>query len=75
VRVNGGAPALFPTAIALFLVVSAFAPMAANERLCADGGDLLSDEDATLYRSLLGGLQYLTLTCPYLSFSVNRVCQ
>ncbi|KAK1645011.1 hypothetical protein QYE76_062816 [Lolium multiflorum] len=31
---------------------SASTPMAANERLCADDGDLLSDEDATLYRSL-----------------------
>jgi histone deacetylase 1/2 len=54
---------------------SASTPMAANERLCAEDGDLLSDEDATLYRSLVGGLQYLTLTRPDLSFSVNRVCQ
>ena len=27
------------------------------------------------YRSVVGVLQYLTLTCPDISFSVNQVCQ
>src|SRR5438105_13454478 len=49
--------------------------MAANDRLCAADGDLLSDDDATAYHSMVGGLQYLTLTRPDLSFAVNRVCQ
>jgi hypothetical protein len=28
-----------------------------------------------VYRSIIGGLQYLTLTIPDISFSVNKVCQ
>ena len=31
--------------------------------------------DPTHYRSLVGGLQYLTFTRPDLSYSVNFVCQ
>ena len=31
--------------------------------------------DPTMYRSIVGGLQYLTFTRPDLSFSVNLVCQ
>jgi len=36
-------------------------------------GKLFSDP--TLFRSLAGALQYLTITCPNLSFSVNSICQ
>ena len=54
---------------------SAPTPMVSTHRLCATDGDPLSEEDATLYRSLVGGLQYLTLTRPDLSYSINRVCQ
>jgi hypothetical protein len=49
--------------------------------LCTSGklrigsGELLSSEDATRYRSVVGALQYLTLTRPDLSFSVHKVCQ
>ncbi|XP_075079790.1 uncharacterized protein LOC142165046 [Nicotiana tabacum] len=31
--------------------------------------------DPTLYRSLVGGLQYLTFTCPDIVFAVNQVSQ
>ena len=35
----------------------------------------LSPEDGTKYMSLVGALQYLTLTRPDISFAVNKVCQ
>jgi len=35
--------------------------------------DLLSDP--TLYRSVVGALQYAMLTRPEISFAVNKVCQ
>jgi histone deacetylase 1/2 len=54
---------------------AATTPMSATDRLTALAGDLLSSEDATEYRSLVGGLQYLTITCPDLSYAINRVCQ
>lgn len=38
-------------------------------------GIKLGPEDATQYRSIVGALQYLTLTRPYISFAVNKVCQ
>jgi histone deacetylase 1/2 len=50
-------------------------PMVASDRLCRESGMLLGTEDATRYRSIVGGLQYLTLTRPDLSFAVNKVCQ
>jgi hypothetical protein len=50
-------------------------PMSSSERLCSADGDVLSSEEATTYRSLVGGLQYLTMTRPDLSFVVNKVCQ
>jgi histone deacetylase 1/2 len=50
-------------------------PMSATDRLSALDGDLLSSDDATEYRSLVGGLQYLTITRPDLSYAINRVCQ
>ena len=50
-------------------------PMSSTDTLSAADGALLSPEDATEYRSIVGGLQYLTITRPDLSFAVNRVCQ
>jgi histone deacetylase 1/2 len=32
-------------------------------------------EDPTLLRSIVGALQYTTLTRPEISYSVNKVCQ
>jgi hypothetical protein len=32
-------------------------------------------DDATRYRSIVGALQYLTLTRPDISFALNKVCQ
>lgn len=50
-------------------------PMAVTERLSKDDGDSLSAEGGTRYRSIEGALQYLALTRPDISFSVNRICQ
>jgi histone deacetylase 1/2 len=49
-------------------------PMAPSERLCSTDGDALSSDEVTQYRSIVGGLQYLTVTRPDLSFVVNKVC-
>nr|XP_045087881.1 uncharacterized protein LOC109735464 isoform X2 [Aegilops tauschii subsp. strangulata] len=35
--------------------------------------DPLTSDDATEYRSIVGGLQYLTITRPDISYAVNRV--
>lgn len=32
-------------------------------------------EDASLYRNIVGALQYATITRPEISYAVNRVCQ
>jgi histone deacetylase 1/2 len=50
-------------------------PMASSEKLSATDGTLLSSDYSTRYRSIVGGLQYLTMTRPDLSFCVNKVCQ
>ena len=50
-------------------------PLHATDRLARETGTPLGTEDSTRYRSIVGGLQYLTLTRPDLSFAVNKVCQ
>jgi hypothetical protein len=50
-------------------------PMAASEKISRDDGTFLKGEEQLQYRSIVGGLQYLTITRPDLSFAVNRVCQ
>jgi hypothetical protein len=50
-------------------------PLATSTKLSVSDGTLLDAEDSSKYRSIVGGLQYLTLTRPDISFAVNRVCQ
>nr|ABF94964.1 retrotransposon protein, putative, Ty1-copia subclass [Oryza sativa Japonica Group] len=50
-------------------------PLSTSEKLSAHEGDLLGPLDATNYRSVVGALQYLTLTRPDIAFPVNKVCQ
>jgi hypothetical protein len=49
--------------------------LATTERLTHDTGTMLGTDDSFRYRSIVGGLKYLTLTCLDLSFAVNKVCQ
>lgn len=37
--------------------------------------DSPSFDDSTLFRSIVGGLQYLSFTKAYISFAINKVCQ
>jgi hypothetical protein len=50
-------------------------PTSTSEKLSLHDGVDLGLEDATRYRSIVGALQYLTLTRPDISFSINKVCQ
>jgi histone deacetylase 1/2 len=50
-------------------------PMSSTEKLSLHEGVALGPVDATRYRSIVGALQYLTLTRPDISFAVNKVCQ
>jgi hypothetical protein len=49
--------------------------MSPYEKLLANNGELMGPRDATMYRSIVGALQYLTLTRLNLSFFKNHVCQ
>ena len=48
-------------------------PMVTNCKLSKHGADLF--HDSTLYRSVVGALQYANLTRPEISDAVNKVCQ
>jgi histone deacetylase 1/2 len=50
-------------------------PMATSEKLSLTDGDPLGAKDSTKYRSMVGALQYFTLTRPDICFAVNKVCQ
>ncbi|KAL6330894.1 hypothetical protein AAG906_009322 [Vitis piasezkii] len=52
---------------------SVHSPMASGSALSIHDGTPL--EDGTTYRSVVGALQYCTLTRPNISFVVNKVCQ
>ena len=53
---------------------SAPTPLSTSEKLSLTDGTPLGPDDITQYRSIVGALQYLTLTRPDLAFSVNKVC-
>ncbi|XP_043714701.1 uncharacterized mitochondrial protein AtMg00810-like [Telopea speciosissima] len=48
-------------------------PVTSEPKLSAYEGDPF--EDVTLYRQTVGALQYLSLTRPDITYSVNQVCQ
>ncbi|KAL5742042.1 hypothetical protein ACOSP7_028774 [Xanthoceras sorbifolium] len=48
-------------------------PLSPNYKLSATEGIIFAD--ATLYKCTMGALQYLTLTIPNISFSVNKLSQ
>jgi histone deacetylase 1/2 len=48
-------------------------PMISGQRLSKHGANYY--QDPTFYRSIVGALQYATLTRPEISFAVNKVCQ
>jgi histone deacetylase 1/2 len=49
--------------------------LSVSDKLSLTDGELLSGDDSTHYRSIVGALQYITLTRPNIAFSVNKVCQ
>lgn len=49
-------------------------PLVTTESLSRETGALLGTDDSFRYRSVVGALQYLTLTRPDISFVVNKVC-
>lgn len=48
--------------------------MCTTEKLIKTDGKALSAAEATTYRSIVGALQYLTLTHPDIAYSLNKVC-
>jgi hypothetical protein len=50
-------------------------PLATGEKLASHLGTPLGKNDVIQYRSLVGALQYLTITWPDLAFAVNKVYQ
>lgn len=48
-------------------------PMASSTKLSKYGSNHVSDP--TFFRSIVGGLEYATITRPEISYSVNKVCQ
>jgi hypothetical protein len=50
-------------------------PLSTIGKLSRHEGEALGLADSTRYKSIVGALQYLTLTRPDLAFSINKVCQ
>jgi histone deacetylase 1/2 len=50
-------------------------PLSVSDKLSLSDGEVLSGDESTRYRSIVGALQYITLTRPDIAFSVNKVCQ
>lgn len=51
------------------------APLSTSEKLSIHEGCPLGPNDSTQHRSVVGALQYLTLTRPDIAFPMNKVCQ
>jgi hypothetical protein len=49
-------------------------PLPSSSKLSMQDGEPLGPKDATKYQSMVGTLQYLTLTRPDIYYSVNKVC-
>jgi histone deacetylase 1/2 len=49
--------------------------MSTTDKITIVDRELMSSADATEYRSIVGGLHYLTITRPDISYDVNIVCQ
>ena len=47
-------------------------PLAVKEYSASIDYDLV---DATVYRNIVGALQYLTVTCIEITYAINHVCQ
>jgi histone deacetylase 1/2 len=50
-------------------------PLSLPEKISTREGVLLGLKDITKYKSMVGALQYLTLTRPDISYAINKVCQ
>jgi hypothetical protein len=50
-------------------------PLSTSKKLSRHEGTPLRSNDTMKYRSVVGALQYLTLTRPDIVYSVNKVCQ
>jgi histone deacetylase 1/2 len=50
-------------------------PLSFSEKITTHEGELLGPEDSTKYKSMVGALQYLTLTRPDISYAFNKVYQ
>jgi hypothetical protein len=61
--------------VGMLLCKDVTTPLPTTSKILAHEGVLLSPDDATNYRSIMGALQYLTFTRPDISFSVNKICQ
>ena len=48
-------------------------PMFENQKLSLEDGEAI--DFSSLYRSVIGGLQYLTITRPNIAFVVNKLSQ
>jgi hypothetical protein len=63
------------TRAGMMMCKPANAPLSIGDKLALHIGSPLGPNDATRYRSIVGALQYLTLTRPDIAFVVNKVCQ
>lgn len=50
-------------------------PMSSTKKLSKNEGNALTAQEATTYRSIVGALQYLTLTRHDIAYPVSKVCQ